>query len=130
MKNKEIVEKFAHSVWNEKNLSIIDELTHENVVIHSLFGDYHGVQSMKDIVKAWQVGFPNLKVETIDTIAEKDKVIVHWKASGNHKGPLRGIIPTGKAAYYEGVTIYGLNKGKIVEYWAYLDMEHLLNQIR
>jgi len=130
MGNKELIEQYADTVWNQKELDIIDKLMHEKVVIHSLLGNYHGSQSMKDIVKAWITGFPDLKVETITSMAEKDKVIVHWKASGTFKGSLRGIIPTGKSAYWEGVTIYSVNKGKVIEYWAYLDMEHLFNKIR
>jgi predicted ester cyclase len=130
MNNKELVEHYADTVWNKKDLSIIDKVLHERVVIHSLLGNYHGIQSMKDIVKAWIAGFPDIKVETIASIAEKDKVVLHWKASGTFKGSLRGVLPTGKTAYWEGVTIYALDKGKVLEYWAYLDMEYLFNQIR
>lgn len=128
--NKEIIENYVNTVWNEKELGIIDDVIHEQVMIHSLFGNYQGIQAMKDIVKAWLTGFPDLKIETILMIAEKDRVAHQWKASGTLKGSLRGIIPTGKHAKYEGVTLYTLEKGKVIEYCAYVDMEYLLNQIR
>lgn len=126
---KEIAEKYANSVWNAKEISVIDQLIHPDVLIHSLLGDFRGNKAMKDIVQAWLKGFPDLLVSNELVISENDLVSIQWKAKGTHKGEFKGRKATGNIVSYSGVTVYRIKNGQIVEYWAYLDMQHLLNQI-
>lgn len=126
---KEIAEQYAHTVWNEKNTAIIDQLIDKSAIIHSLLGHYTGPSDMKKIVQAWLTGFPDLKVENLATLQNDDKVAIQWTAKGTHQGDFKGFAPTNKPVSYSGVTIYRILGGKIIEYWAYLDMQHLLNQL-
>ena len=126
---KKIAEEYANSVWNEKKLGIIDQLIDQNVLIHSLLGDFHGIEAMKEVVQAWLKAFPDLHVHNELIFSEDDLVSIQWIAKGTHKGEFKGRNPTGKAVAYSGVTVYRIKNGKIIEYWAYLDMQHLLNQI-
>ena len=84
--SKDLVETYTHRVWNEKDLSAIDDLLDEEIVIHSLLGDFHGPASMKKVVTAWLQGFPNLNVKNTLIVGEKDYVTVHWDANGSHQG--------------------------------------------
>ncbi len=126
---KQVAEIYAHRIWDNKDLTAVDELFHEKCVVHSLLGDFYGPESMKNVIQAWLKGFPDLVVKNTAIIAEKDLVVIHWQARGSHQGEFKGIKPTGKSISYAGVTIYRINQSKIVEYWAYLDMQHLLKQI-
>mgnify|MGYP000535288147 CR=1 FL=1 len=126
---KEIAEKYAHEVWNEKKLSAIDQFIDKDVVIHSLLGDYHGQEAMKDVVRAWLTGLPDMIVTNDAVLVDKDVVTIQWHAKGTHAGIFKGINPTGKKVSYSGVTIYRIKDDKIIEYWAYLDMQTLINQI-
>lgn len=126
---KKIAEEYANTIWNAKDLSAIDRLMHRDVVVHSLLGDFRGVQAIKEIVQAWLKGFPDLIVSNNLAISENDLVSIQWNAKGTHKGEFKGKKPTGKSVSYSGVTLYRIKNGQIVEYWAYLDMQHLLNQI-
>lgn len=126
---KKIAEEYANTVWNAKEIGIIDQLIDQDVLIHSLLGDFHGIKSMKEVVQAWLKGFPDLHVNNDLIISEDDLVSIQWKAMGTHKGEFKGRKPTGKAVFYSGVTVYRIKNGKIIEYWAYLDMQHLLSQI-
>lgn len=107
----------------------LDELLDPSVIIHSLLGDFKGPKAMKEVVQAWLKGFPDLQVQNEIAISENDLVSIQWKAKGTHRGEFKGRKPTGKPVSYNGVTVYRIKKGKIVEYWAYIDMQHLLNQI-
>ncbi len=127
---KTIAEKYADTIWNQKDLQVIDQLLHPEIVIHSLFGKYQGRQAMRDVVQAWLKAFPDLAVTTLSTLTEVDKVMIQWKAQGTHQGAFKGIQPTGKPVHYEGVTIYRIQDQQIIEYWAYLDMQYLFHQIR
>lgn len=84
---------------------------------------------MKEVVQAWLKGFPDLSVKNELIIAENDLVSIQWSAKGTHKGEFKGKKPTGKPVSYSGVIVYRIKNSQIVEYWAYLDMQHLLSQI-
>lgn len=127
--SKEIAEAYANQVWNDKEISAIDRFVHHDAVIHSLLGDYQGTKAMKEVVQAWLKGFPDLRVNNENIISENDLVSIQWQARGTHKGEFKGKKPTGKPVAYSGVTVYRIKNGQIMEYWAYLDMQHLLSQI-
>lgn len=126
---KEIAEEYANKIWNQKETSTIDRLVHKDVLIHSLLGDFRGTQAMKEVVQAWLKGFPDLSVKNELIISENDLVSIQWSAKGTHRGEFKGKKPTGKPVSYRGVTVYRIKHGQIIEYWAYLDMQHLLSQI-
>lgn len=126
---KEVAEEYANKIWTQKEISAIDRLVHKDVLIHSLLGDFQGTQAMKEVVQAWIKGFPDLSVKNELIISENDLVGIQWSAKGTHKGEFKGKKPTGKPVSYSGVTVYRIKNGQIVEYWAYLDMQHLLSQI-
>ena len=126
---KKIAEGYANKVWNDKNLIAIDEFVHHEIVIHSLLGDFYGSEALKNVVKAWLHGFPDLCVLNDCVTSKNDRVIIQWRATGTHSGEFKGRPPTGKKIAYSGVTAYRIQNNKIVEYWAYLDMQHLLSQI-
>lgn len=126
---KSIAEAYADFIWNKKDLTAINKLLDDNVLIHSLLGDFYGKEAMEKVVKAWLTGFPNLVVSNLSVLGEGDLASIHWQAHGTHLGEFKGIKATGKNVSYAGVTLYRIRDGKIIEYWAYLDMKHLLEEI-
>jgi predicted ester cyclase len=62
-------------------------------------------------------------------INENDLVITHWKAQGTHQGNFKNINPSQKPVKYNGLTLFRIKNEKIIEYWAYLDMHHLITLI-
>lgn len=127
---KDAVSNYMNRVWNEKDLTAIDHYVHERAIIHSLLGAFYGVQAMKNVVQVWLNAIPDMQIELTALIAEDNKAAVQWNAKGTHKGYLKGIHPTDKPLSYSGVTIYGFEDNKIIDYWAYVDMDYLLKQIR
>ncbi len=126
---KSIAKEYAERVWNKKDSTAILDYFDDSTVIHSLLGDFHGTKAMEEVVRAWLTGFPDLRVDNKLVIAENDLVSIQGEAKGTHRGEFKGRQPTGKIVSYSGVTIYRMRAGKIIEYWAYLDLQHLLAQI-
>lgn len=126
---KEIAKQYAEDIWDRKDLSAIDHYLDQHVLIHSLLGKFYGHEAMREVVVAWQKAFPDLQVINSNLIAENDLAVIHWEAKGSHLGEFKGISPSGKKISYSGVTIYRILNGKIIEYWAYLDMQHLMKQL-
>jgi steroid delta-isomerase-like uncharacterized protein len=78
--------------------------------------------------------FPGSKFELLHTITQGDFVVINWKISGVHTGPLQtpsggSIPPTGKKATVTGSTTAQVKDGKIVRNWSFWDMASLLMQL-
>jgi len=78
--------------------------------------------------------FPGSKFEVLLTIPHDDYVVVHWKASGAHAGPLTtpsggAIPPTGKSVTVMGSTTSQIRNGKITHSWTFWDMTSMLGQL-
>jgi steroid delta-isomerase-like uncharacterized protein len=127
--NKAVAKDYAERIWDKRDLSAIEDLLNKDVIIHSLLGNYQGQESMRTVVQAWLTAFPDLTVKNNEMICEKDLVMLSWQAKGSHQGEFKGRKPSGKLISYAGVTLYRIKEGKISEYWAYLDMQHIFNQI-
>ena len=58
-----------------------------------------------------------------------DHVVVRWRSSGTHNGPLAQIPATGRKASNHGCSVMELKKAKITHAWVYFDNAHLLRQL-
>lgn len=130
MKNLDIIKEYQDKVWQEKNIEQIDNYFVEQAMIHSPIASTRGIEELKSILMQWHSGFPNLKVIWDDFICDNDKVVSRWHAEGNHENEFMGIEASEKFVTYKGVTIYQLENNKISQYWAFLDMSHILSQIK
>lgn len=129
MNAKEIARKYAEEIWDQKDLGAIERYLDQHILIHSLLGKFYGHDAMRDVVAAWQKAFPDLRVNNHTIVSENETAVLHWEASGTHEGEFKGISSTGKKVSYSGVSIYRILNEKIVEYWGYLDMQHLMRQL-
>ncbi len=78
--------------------------------------------------------FPDSKFEVLLTIPHDDYVVVHWKASGTHTGPLGtptggAVPPTGKMVTVMGSTTSQVKNGKLTHSWTFWDMAGMLGQL-
>lgn len=127
---RRIAEEYTNDVWNRKDLSVIERLVKRDVIIHSLLGDFKGAKAMKEVVQTWLKAFPDLSVHNELVISEDDLVSIQWNATGTHQGDFKGKKATGKPIAYSGITVYRIKDDQIIEYWAYIDMQHLFSQIQ
>ena len=79
--------------------------------------------------KLMETAFPDLDRRLEDLVAEDDKVVARWTATGTHLGDFNGIPPSGMRASSSGITIFRIAGGRIVEEWAESDMLGLLTQV-
>ena len=129
MNQKDVAISYTDRIWNKKELTCMEELVSPHCIIHSLLGDFFGFIPLKKVVNTWLVGFPDLMVKNSFVVSENNMVVIKWDASGSHLGEFKGVKPTAKSVAYSGVTIYRIDNSQIAEYWAYTDMQHLLQQI-
>jgi predicted ester cyclase len=77
----------------------------------------------------FDAAFPGYWLDGQDTLVDGDKIAVRFDFHGTHKGELMGIAPTGKTVKFEGLILYELANGKIVNHWMQTDIVSLLQQL-
>ena len=130
--NKALARRGTEEVWNQGKLAVIDELVASNATFHDPNvpgGKFTGPEGMQQFVQIYRTAFPDVHITIQDQIAEGDKVVNRWTATGTHKGDLMGIKPTNKFSTVTGVDIERYQNGKVVESWANYDMFGMLQQL-
>lgn len=124
--NKAMVRRTMEAIWNQGNLAVADERFARDYVGHAP-DKIEGPEGVKQFVSAIRNAAPKIQIE--DQIAEEDKVVTRWTASGRHEGEFQGIPPTGNQVSITGLTMFRIANGKIVEGWTNADRLGLMQQI-
>lgn len=127
--NKQLIRRAFEDVYNRGNLDLIDELVSSDFVAHSSTEDVYGPAGIKQFVTELRTAFPDLHMTIDDQVAEGDRVVTRWTATGTHTGPYRGIPPTGKQGKITGIDIDRIVDGKGVECWSNEDDLGMLQQL-
>jgi predicted ester cyclase len=122
--------RYMAILWNKKDLSLVREVFAEDALIHSTMGESYGVETMEGALKCWHVAFPDMRLLLLDVFEQEDKVAIQWTACGTHQGVFMGIEATLLPVKCGGTSIYRLAKGKVVEYWAYVNLHDIAKQLQ
>ena len=128
--NKVIARGFFEA-WTEGNLDALDELLAPDSVDHDPYNPHgqDGLEGGKKTIAMYREAFPDTSFEIEDQLAEGDKVVTRWTATGTHEGELMGMQPTGKKATITGITIDRIEDGKIAEGWTNWDTLAMMQSI-
>lgn len=129
--NEDLVRRFTDQVWNQHNLSTVEDLVADDAVMHDLTRDeeYVGPENVKNFARLYIAALPDATVEIDDILVDGDTVVTRWTMTGTHQGDLFGVPATGNAISVPGITIDTVDDGEIVEQWTLLSLFSLLQQI-
>ena len=129
--NKALAKRLVEEAFNGGRLEVVDELIARDFVGHDpvLPEEMRGPQALKDVIGGYRAAFPDIRITIEDQIADADRVVTRWRATGTHHGELFGIAPTGKQATVEGITIDRIVDGRIAESWDNWDTLGLMQQL-
>ncbi|MBT8365234.1 MAG: ester cyclase [Deltaproteobacteria bacterium] len=128
--NKALIKRAWDEVFNQKKLTVVDELWSSDYIYHGPQGqELRGPESLKQFISHYLEAFPDLHIEIEDLIAEGDKVVSRVVSRGTHKGELQGIAPTGNEVTTTLILITRLADGKVVEDWESRDDLGMLQQL-
>jgi predicted ester cyclase len=124
--NKAIVRRFFEEVWNQQKENVIDEIFASTVVFN---GQAITRDALKQALAGRRTAFSDIYVTVDDQVAEGEKVSTRrtWRAT--HRGPYRGIAPTGKQVRWTQISVVRFSQGRIVEDWAVADELSILQQL-
>jgi steroid delta-isomerase-like uncharacterized protein len=131
-KNKAVVLCCIEELWNCGDLGRIDELVDPSFIRHherNQDGDFHG----RDGFRAWlcsvREALPDMHLEIVRMFGENDRVMVHLRGHGTHRGALKGVIANGTALTFTATSLLRIADGKVAECWVIADTLGLLQQV-
>lgn len=131
--NKAIIERLYEEVFKRWNVALIEELFHSSFTDHLLnrpdAEGPTGPRAVHELYGFLRGAFPDLAFEVHDIVAENDRVVVRWSWSCTHLGDFRGLPATGRKASVEGIAIYRLEGGKIMERWVSTNLDALVRRL-
>ena len=127
--NKAVIRRYRE-IHNSNKLDALDSIVAKDVISHNaLPGLPPGLEGGKMAHQAFIASAPDLKTRTDQLVAEGDKVVEWYTATGTNTGPMMGMPATGKSYEITSVVLYRLANGKIVETWGLNDEAGLMRQL-
>ena len=127
--NKALLRRYQEA-YNTNNLDALDQLVAADLITHSLMpGLPAGREGGKQIHRMTMAAIPDLYTAIEDLLAEGDKVVMRFTATGTFKNEFIGLPPTGKPIKFTGISIFRVAGGKIVEHWGQEDELGLMRQL-
>jgi predicted ester cyclase len=128
--NKAIVRRLFDRLWQNQDLSIIDEYIAADYVDHNaLPGLPPGRDGFKAVSNMLASAFTDPEVTIEDQIAEGDVVVSRWSSTSTNSGEFMGVPATGKQVSIKGIDIARIKGGQVVESWSQADMMGLMQQL-
>ena len=132
--NKEKARRLIEEAFGQGNLQIVEEVLDPDFVCYdpnSESGEIRGANNIKQEIEYFRQAVPDLTYTVEDQLAEGDKVVTRYTASGTHQGEFFGVAPTGKRIEMSGIQIdrFDEENGKMVEEWPEYDLLGAMRQM-
>jgi predicted ester cyclase len=96
------------------------ELYAHDFVDHVNALEFHGQAGFARSVRLYRAMFPDLRIEVVDQVSERDRVVSRWIGHGTHRG---------RTVTFTGITISRFENGKIAEDWTVSDTLGLVRRL-
>ena len=131
--NKALVRREIEELFNHTgNLDVAEEVYGPYFVSHdpTMPEGIHGVEGARQFAAGMRSAFPDLTCAIEDQVAEGDKVVSRWRATGTHQGETEEMgPPTGNRMEITGISIERISEGKVVESWDNYDAMGMMQQL-
>lgn len=130
--NKRLVKIFLEEIYGNWKISLVDDLFHPHysIVPHPILPEVsNSIEGEKMMVRIFQIGFPDLKLNIKRIVAEDNNVSVYWKATGTHTGNWFGVKGRNQPVSFRGSHYFVFREGKIIEIYLVFDSLTLYVQL-
>src|SRR5215213_11008 len=127
--NEALATSYWEEVWWGDQGKIAEIVAPDEVHHWGIGDDTTGFAEFSERWNQFFTAFPDLEF-TVDLVAaEGDLAATHWTATGTHRGEWQGIAPTNREVTWQGINIFRIECGQIVESWSEADHLGLLSQL-
>ena len=128
--NGSIVRRFVEETINQGQIDSAAQFVWEDVVEQVPFpGQGPGIEGLKDVLRGFRAGFPDIHFAIEEQIAEGDKVLSRFEWTGTHRGEFLGVPATGRPVKVWGMVVDRLVDGRIKETRIIMDALGLMMQL-
>jgi steroid delta-isomerase-like uncharacterized protein len=127
--NRTLVRRYYDEVLTGRDRGLLEHLVDPSFVSHISGGPDVGADVYAAAVGATHAAFPDLVVTVCDQVAEGDKVVTRWSATGTQTGSFAGVPATGRSITVTGIHIHRVLDGRLVEHWEELNQLGALRQM-
>jgi steroid delta-isomerase-like uncharacterized protein len=128
--NRAVLDRINEEAFRQGNTGVIDELVSPDFVEHNPMPGFEGNrEGFKHMVAGLHQAFPDFDTQIQDQIADGDKVVERWTATGTQEGDFMGVPATHRRVDIEGMDISRIEDGKIVEHWTQMDAMAMMQQL-
>ncbi len=119
------------AAWNAHDMeAFVKRLDQKTVWESDAFPTpFAGHDGARQFFKVYVTAFPDLHLDLEQTLAVDPHIVVRWRLTGTHFGPLGDIPPTGRKVGLHGCSVIEIKSAKAGHAWIYFDNAHLLRQI-
>ena len=129
--SKALVRRFYEEMENEGHLEVADEICDPG------FRDVHnsgaptpveGIEGVKRLAQMLRERL-NIHITIEDLIAEGDRVVARISSRTTHSGDFMGKPAAGKSFTNQGVEIFRVANGKLIERWVFIDQLPVMREL-
>ncbi len=132
-KNKEKVRCFMEEAFGGGKVELVEEVLDPDFVCYdpnSEAGEVRRAQTIKGEIEYFRNAVPDLTYTIEDQVAEGDKVVTRYTATGTHRGEFFGVAGTGNRIEMSGIQIDRFDEsGRMVEEWPEYDLLGVMRQM-
>lgn len=129
-RNKIIISRLIDEFFMKGDLSMAEKMiAPEYRSKGGLQGDLRGPAAALEVRRILGDSLEILSLDTVDLVAEGDRVSMFAEATLRHIAELWGVAPTRKVFKHHLVEMWRLKDGKIVENWFGMDRLELLRKL-
>jgi predicted ester cyclase len=124
----------VEEAFGQGKVEIVEEVLDPDFVCYdpnSEAGEVRGADTIKQEIEYFRNAVPDLTYTVEDQVAEGDKVVTRYTATGTHQGEFFGVAPTGNRIEMSGIQIdrFDEESGKMVEEWPEYDLLGAMKQM-
>ena len=114
--NKALAREHFEQVWNNGRVELLDEYYGVDVPP----SDWNHIEEHKKRLLWWRQVAPGFRFSILDTVAEGDKVVVHWEVDITYSvvpdpPPTTPMMPFGTPVKFRGMEIFHFADGKLLK---------------
>lgn len=103
-----------NEAWNTGNVALLDAVVDSLYTKQTADGPVVGLAALKKSITDHRITFPDWHCTYVEEIYSGDKAVVRFEVTGTNTGPGE-IPPTGKKITLNGIAIFRIANGKIVD---------------
>jgi steroid delta-isomerase-like uncharacterized protein len=129
-RNRELVRRFYHEIWNRPDLSAIPEILAPRVTFRGSLGVRRvGHGEFADYVREVTGALGDYRCDIEDLVTEGEKAVARMTFSGVHRATFLGVPATGRRVSWAGAAFFTFTGGQVGDLWVLGDLEGLRRQL-